>query len=54
MKPIIHAKSSAKKYGGTDVISTIPDDFMKDLFGDHCLVTVYKNGNIEVEEYDHD
>ena len=35
-------------------VSKIPEDFLKDLFGDHCMVTVHRDGRIEVEEYDHD
>lgn len=36
------------------VLSSIDSEFLKDLFGDHVLVTVYDNGNIETEEYEHD
>lgn len=36
------------------VLRSIPDDFYKDLFGDHVRVTVYKDGRIETEEYEHD
>ena len=36
------------------VLSSVPDDFYRDLFGDHVLVTVHRDGRIEVEEYDHD
>lgn len=36
------------------VLRSIPDDFYKDLFGDHVKVTVYKDGRIETEEYEHD
>lgn len=37
-----------------EILNDIPEDFYKDLFGDHCQVTIYKDGRIEVEEYDHD
>jgi hypothetical protein len=37
-----------------DVINSIPEEFLRDLFGDHALVTIYKNGTVEVDEYDHD
>lgn len=37
-----------------EILSSIDDEFYKDLFGDHVQVTVYENGNIEVEEYEHD
>lgn len=36
------------------VLRSIPDDFYKDLFGDHVKVTVYKDGRIETDEYEHD
>lgn len=36
------------------VLSTIPKDFYKDLFGDHVQVTVTREGKIEVDEYEHD
>jgi len=37
-----------------EVLQSIPDDFYKDLFGDHAIVTINKNGTIEVDDYDHD
>ena len=37
-----------------ELLETIPTEFYEDLFGDHAQVTVYKDGRIEVEEYDHD
>jgi hypothetical protein len=37
-----------------EVLKGVPDDFYKDLFGDHVTVTVYKDGRIETEKYDHD
>jgi len=36
------------------ILETIPEEFFKDMFGDHCKVTLYANGTVEVEEYDHD
>jgi hypothetical protein len=36
------------------VIESIPEDFLKDLFGDHAQVTISKDGTISVDEYDHD
>lgn len=36
------------------VLKEIPNDFYKDLFGDHVKVTVYKDGRIEADQYDHD
>lgn len=37
-----------------EVLNSIPEDFFKDLFGDHCKVTIFADGTIDVEEYDHD
>lgn len=36
------------------LLTSIPDDFYEDLFGNHVEVTVYKSGKINVEEYSHD
>jgi hypothetical protein len=36
------------------VLNDIPEEFFKDMFGDHVKVTLHSNGEIEVEEYDHD
>lgn len=36
------------------VLKSVPDDFYKDLFGDHVRVTIHKDGRIETEEYEHD
>lgn len=36
------------------LIQSIDDEFLKDLFGDHVLVTVHDDGRIETEEYEHD
>lgn len=37
-----------------EVVNTIPEEFLKDLFGDHVKVTVNRDGTVEVEDYDHD
>jgi hypothetical protein len=37
-----------------DVINSIDDEFLKDLFGDHVLVTVHSDGSVTISEYDHD
>lgn len=37
-----------------DVLQSIPDDFYRDLFGDHVQVMVHRDGRIEVEVYEHD
>lgn len=36
------------------VLRSIPDEFYRDLFGDHCLVTVSRDGTINISHYDHD
>lgn len=36
------------------IISSIPEEILKDLFGDHMEVIVYRNGTIETEEFEHD
>ena len=36
------------------VIQSIPADFLKDLFGDHAKITIYKDGTIDVQEFEHD
>lgn len=40
--------------GLSDILSEIPDEFYKDLFGDHVEVTIFKDGTIDVSEYNHD
>jgi hypothetical protein len=37
-----------------EILSLIPEDFYKDLFGDHCKITVHSDGVLKEEEYDHD
>lgn len=37
-----------------EILSSIDDEFYKDLFGDHVLVTVHADGTVETEEYEHD
>ena len=38
-----------------DTIGSTPEDIMKELFGNHVEVTVYKDGSVTVNEYeDHD
>jgi len=38
----------------SEILSSIPDEFLRDLFGDHKKVTIFANGTIEVDDYDHD
>lgn len=37
-----------------NILSKIPDSFMKDLFGDHVRITITNTGEISVNEYSHD
>lgn len=37
-----------------EILKSIPDEFYRNLFGDHVTVTVKSDGTIETEEYDHD
>ena len=36
------------------IMSQIPEDFYRDLFGDHARVTISKEGTLTVNEYEHD
>lgn len=36
------------------VLQSVPDEFYKDLFGDHSEITVKADGTIETEQYEHD
>lgn len=38
----------------SQILQSVPEDFYKDLFGDHVQVTVHADGKIDVEEYEHD
>jgi len=38
----------------SDILCSIPKEFLKDLFGDHVKVTIDTDGDIEIEEYSHD
>jgi hypothetical protein len=37
-----------------EILQSVPEEFYKDLFGDHVEVTVNRDGSIEKEEYSHD
>ena len=37
-----------------EVLNSIDSSFFMSLFGDHVEVTVFENGTIETEEYEHD
>jgi len=36
------------------LLGDIPEDFLKELFGDHAQITIKKSGEIVVTEYDHE
>lgn len=36
------------------LLQEIPEEFLKDLFGDHSKITINKDGTISVDEYEHD
>ena len=36
------------------LLGNIPEDFLKELFGDHAQIIIKKSGEIVVTEYDHD
>lgn len=36
------------------ILLEIPEEFYKDLFGDHVEVTVNRDGTIQTDEYQHD
>ena len=38
----------------SEVLSSIPDDFLRDLFGDHVEVTIFADGTIKIKNYEHD
>lgn len=37
-----------------EVMNSIDDEFLKDLFGDHVLVTIHTDGSVTTSEYYHD
>jgi hypothetical protein len=38
----------------SNFISGIENDVLEAMFGNHAIVTIYNNGNVEVEEHEHD
>ena len=52
--PTYNAEESAIYDDFCSLLHSIPDEFYRDLFGDHALITIHRDGRIEVEEYDHD
>jgi hypothetical protein len=37
-----------------DILSSIPEEFLEDLFGNHAQITINSDGTISVDGYDHD
>jgi hypothetical protein len=37
-----------------EILNSIPDEFLEDLFGNHSQVTINSDGTISVDGYDHD
>jgi len=37
-----------------EILTSIPDEFLEDLFGNHAQVTINSDGTISVDGYDHD
>jgi hypothetical protein len=38
----------------SELLNAVPEEFYKDLFGDHVEITVNRDGTITKEEYEHD
>ena len=36
------------------VLAEVPEEFYKELFGDHVRVTINRDGTVQTEEYEHD
>jgi len=36
------------------IVEEIPEEFFKDVFGDHILLTIYKDGDFSTRHYSHD
>ncbi len=36
------------------ILDKIPDETYRDVFGNHVLITVHKDGRLEVSDYDHE
>lgn len=37
-----------------DILESIDEEFLQDLFGDHVEVTIFADGTVSTEEYEHD
>jgi hypothetical protein len=38
----------------SEILDMIPEEFLRELFGDHVEVTLHRNGTIETTRYDHE
>lgn len=38
----------------SDLLGAFDDEIYKSMYGDHCSVTLYRDGSSEIEDYDHD
>jgi hypothetical protein len=36
------------------IVEEIPEEFFKDVFGDHILLTIYRDGEFSTSHYSHD
>jgi hypothetical protein len=47
--------SIKKAYNEVDeLLSMFEDEDLRQMFGDHAEINVYRNGQIDVDEYSHD
>lgn len=37
-----------------DFMETFSNDYLKSAFGDHAQVTIYRDGKVEIDSYDHE
>lgn len=48
-------ENEAKIHEGlSEILGEIPDEFYEELFGNHVKITIFKDGTIDIEEYNHD
>lgn len=38
----------------SNIIHSIPEEFLRSLFGDHVRVTIHRDGKVETDTYEHD
>lgn len=49
LHPLYNAQEAA-----SELLGKINEEQLKELFGDHAEITAYRDGDVEVEEYEHD